>query len=1001
MLGNIRKRTFRMLKAVIGITMSASMICSNLVCAFAQSEYPYSSKYPTGIEDADISFFTEREINHPLDMNFESNEEIEFVKANSQNEQITLSEDAYEGKFAIDIKPTSTEKLLIKDTEYFSVGKNITSPVLYSVRKTNAKNSINISVNDKKITINGVTTPNAETTIMILDKNEEIAYIDQLAADKNGIFMFDFVLQNYGTYNLRIGNVGQEIFEQELTLKSETITDESIQVPESVDTKTNLLKLWIKPKYKAESISFYVTALVDGEEKQIVVFGDKDSDGVFKVSEDLALGKWQQITLDFLKLEEIPDSATVKDFYVSANQGSEWVIDSVTSSYRENSSSSVSLEQFATDNVIFNEEGEVVFSETTDGEYKNSSKVVTGSIDTNEMISGITVDSEFRKNTEFTPSGYTNDKISSYPIPTEDTTVFSGDYKKLFFKNKDDNNYIYCMDTSTLVCTKVLEISYDLKDASYTGDKIETSNGIYDTETGEHIPYFEHAREHYLSPSGDVFAARRGLEPDYYHQVYKYSDGSYNLFYTREWFNRRAAYTMSFSSNGEYFAVGDENYWTLYKNTENGCEYIDRASVVSSEYVQGTFISNDGTKLFVYDRDYEEQHIYDFVTGVHEELSDRYLSQAKDGRYLIKHETSKEVYYYLYDEVTGNEEKIYYESFGTRYCSDRNWFLDVVNYELRIVDHNMNTEHNKYLLSFDGKKTWYAYDGGKWILASSSPVPNIEEMRKNGMTKEEINIIPEEAYKKFYENGFEVYTLNFAIGMFGSTKDITPVVKSISVDTIANQPVDYIYSSKLFTFDKSDYNKINAMFPVEDFPKVSECYYLLYLGNEWLYTYKDGKVIKLDFTAESIAQQTEENWLKVKKSGLTVNEVRSIPQSILTELFLNSEFANTKFGVIAISKVKDDTTATYNVEVKLSADVRYITEDNYYLEISLSGAEKIIYTPEQITKTQIDDFLSWLDERQNGNGDIFYRIQTEEGQKFINYYNITNVNVYKNNDNLQ
>lgn len=934
-------------------------------------------------------------------MDFESNEEIEFVKANSQYGNISLSEDAYEGKFALDIKPTTNENILIKDTEYFSVGKNILSPVLYNARLADSKNEVDISVNDKEITITGISSPGREVTLIMLDKNEDIAYLNQMSADENGVFAFDFVLDSYGTYTLRIGNIAQEVFQKEVTLKSDTITDESIQVPETVETKTNLLKLWIKPKYKSECISFYVTALVDGEEKQVAVLGDKDSDGVFKVSEDLALGKWQQITLNLLNLAEIPDSASVKNLYISANEGSEWVIDSVTSGYREISSSTVSLEQFATDNIVCNADGELVFSETTDDEYKNSSKVTTGSIDTNEMISGITVDSEFRKNSKFTVSGYTNDKLSSYPIPTEDKTIFSGDYKKLFFKNKDDNNYIYSMDTSTFVCTKVLEISYDLETASYTGDKIKTSDGIYDTKTGERIPDFGRICTYYLSPSGDVFVITEGDTPDYYRQAYKYSDGTYKLFYRREWYEKRRAYTMSFSSNGDYFAVGDETYWTLYKNTKDGWEYLKKVSITESNHVDITFISNDGTKIFIYDDYYEERHKYDFVTGHHAVTTEKYLSQAKDGRYLVKHDTKKDSYYYLYDEVTGNEEEIYYESFGQNYCSDRNWFLGVEDYELQILDHNMNTEHNKYLLSFDGKKTWYAYDGGKWILASASPVPNIEEMRKNGMTKEEINSIAEEAYKKFYENGVEVYTLNFAIGMFGSTKDITPVVKSISLDTIANQPVDYIYSSKLFTFDKSDYNKINAMFPVEDFPKVSECYYLLYLGNEWLYTYKDGKVIKLDLTAESIAQEPEENWLKAKQSGLTVNEVRSIPQSILTELFLNSEFANTKFGIIAISKVKDDTTVTYNVEVKLSADVKYITEDNYYLEISLSGAEKITYTPQQITKSQIDDFLSWLDERQNGNGDIFYRINTEDGQKFINYFNITNVNVYKNNDNLQ
>ena len=168
MLRNTRKRTIRLLKAVMGITMSVAMICTNLACAFArEDEYPYSSSFPSGIEDADISVFTERQINYPLNTNFETNEEVDFVKSNSQNGQITLTEDSYEGKFALGIKPLTNDKILIKNTEYFTVGENISSVVSYGLR-SNSEDDIGIYVEDKEITIIGVADPNKEITLLVL-----------------------------------------------------------------------------------------------------------------------------------------------------------------------------------------------------------------------------------------------------------------------------------------------------------------------------------------------------------------------------------------------------------------------------------------------------------------------------------------------------------------------------------------------------------------------------------------------------------------------------------------------------------------------------------------------------------------------------------------------------------------------------------------------------------------------------------------------------------------
>ncbi|MBO5007561.1 MAG: hypothetical protein J6D26_01840 [Clostridia bacterium] len=1000
---NNEGRTCKLLKSVMGITMSAAILATNLTCAMAQgNEYPYSSDFPNGIEDADISVFTESEIEYPLNMSFETNEEIEFVKANSQEKQISLSEDAYEGRFALDVKPSSNEKLLVKKTGDFTVGETMVSPAVYSLRTTSA-DGISVSVDDKQLTVSGVADVNKEVSIILFDENSSIAYVDQINSGAEGIFEFNFMVGDYGTYTMKLGNVGSSAIEQTIVVDDntadDTITDTTIKVPATVDTKTNIVRLLIKPKYKAESISFYVTAVCGGKEKQLKILGDKDNDGVFKVPDDLALGKWQQITLDLLKLEEVPDSTVVKDFYISANEGSEWVIDSVESEYREINANEVDLEQFAKENVSYNADDGLSFSINSKSEtveYSANPIILTGDMELNKKINGIKVNNAYKKSND-NEAVYVDTNISQkISIDGMKNPIISNDGNKVFYNNTNDNEYIYCYDTQTEVSTKIMEVSKSVYQTTNNGDMIRISGAVYDLKTNTEI-LLSDARTYELSPHGDIYA----LVGSKNCEVYKYVDNTFKKVYSYYVSDSYSYTTITCNKYNDLFIIKkDGNTLVLMKNTAEGCVLIKEIELPSDDFKRTLNLifkfSADGTQLFINDDTIGDKlyySIYDISSGsiISSSDCDGMLRVLSDGRIIFDE--------YILDLISGEKEYHNYNLPSVyAYSQERNQIICVEGTTITTIDLNMNTEHNKYLLSFDGKKTWYAYDGGRWVVASVSAEPTLAEMKKSGMTKEEINAIPEEAYAKLYENGNEIYTLNFAIGMFGTTEYITPVVKSITVNTIANQPVDSIYSSKLFTFNKAEYNKVSGVFPVEDFPKVSECYYLLYLGNDWLYTYKDGAVKKLDTSVDKLMEDVNTSWIDIKQAGLNASELRSIPESVLTELFVNEKFANEKFGVIAVSKIKDDSTMDYGVEIKLSAETKYIAEDGYVLEISLNGAEKVVYTPADITKAQIDDFLAWLDERQNGGGNIFYRMQTENNQNFINYYNITNVNVYKESD---
>lgn len=224
----------------------------------------------------------------------------------------------------------------------------------------------------------------------------------------------------------------------------------------------------------------------------------------------------------------------------------------------------------------------------------------------------------------------------------------------------------------------------------------------------------------------------------------------------------------------------------------------------------------------------------------------------------------------------------------------------------------------------------------------------------------------------------------------------TPVVESINVKTYREQEDNTLYASRILRYSKDEYSDISTIFPVEDFPGNAECYYLFFIGNEWLYSYKNGKIVKVVETAPELLEDMKENWLSIKQNGMTQKELRSVPADDLNKLMLNPDYANSEFGIIYVLKTDDVSTQDYQVQFKLKLNKKYFGgNENLTLKIALSGSEEKLFTPEDITTEEIEKFMSWISNRQNGKGSIFYQINTKTGFYFLNYFMITGVDVLK------
>jgi len=457
------------------------------------------------------------------------------------------------------------------------------------------------------------------------------------------------------------------------------------------------------------------------------------------------------------------------------------------------------------------------------------------------------------------------------------------------------------------------------------------------------------------------------------------------------------------STAGAYFAhdfdvTGEYLLWTfnkavkLFKNT-NGIwnesksftvSYSNNKAVLSND-ISTAYISVGGTSIYVVDLN---------TQTCTELLSGDIFDMTDDNMLLF----SENKYYTLYNPVTAEKYKLFNNQFecdSITYNPETNMVTGIMS-NSRVIYHRFTSDEPqaKYALSFDGRKSWYAYTGGRWQTVSNNTIPTGEELKLAGMTASAVNSIPASAFEKLYNNDTDVLTVDVAVYMYSDSSKRTPAISNIVVETIENGDSDGVYGIHIQKYSKNDYRKITSLFPIENFGSNAECYYLLYLGNDWLYTYKDNEIVKVSQPGNVLLSDMSESWLRFKQYGMTAKELRSVPGDVLSELFVNDDYANTEFGVIYVVKTKNEDTSKFDVDFRLGSSSNFITDTDIVVELTMSGGEVKVIDSSEFSATDIEDFLSWIEARQNGNGEIFYRLKNATTQHFINYYMINSISVY-------
>lgn len=418
---------------------------------------------------------------------------------------------------------------------------------------------------------------------------------------------------------------------------------------------------------------------------------------------------------------------------------------------------------------------------------------------------------------------------------------------------------------------------------------------------------------------------------------------------------------------------------------------VSSYSTLSGSFSNVTSIlcaSNDGSEVYVnYNGTYCS---YNIKSGVIRPLTSGISSMIPldNGRFFANGQ-------YIYNPSTSEKVDITPPNAASLLAVDnagKTLIYQSTDYNINVKNLNSADSVNKYLLSFDGKNTWYSYVNGTWTKVSSDKTPADSVFAQYGMTSDKVNALSKSDFAKLYSNGTEIYSVDVAVYFNSVNSNYSPSINSIKIITDASSYGDSAsdITNPLFTAKKTDFagsgwRTINKIYPVEIAPSKADMIYFFYANGK--YMYYDGTAWHTEATNEisNMISDVGTNWVNLKLIGMTADTMRAIPKDVLT-----SQFAGIDFSVVYCMRVYDTSTKGYLSNITADYNAKLFSSNTLTLSITyVNGSTQQI---SGLTSTQIQDFMDWLTTHTSKSPALF-SFTVGSMYYYIIYNSITNVSV--------
>ncbi|HCC07036.1 MAG TPA: hypothetical protein DEP72_02555 [Clostridiales bacterium] len=610
----------------------------------------------------------------------------------------------------------------------------------------------------------------------------------------------------------------------------------------------------------------------------------------------------------------------------------------------------------------------------------------------NEKITQMTINSDYE---DISGNATTvNSKFNYLNTNTIKPTVFdmSGDGNKIYYANPDDSNKLYLLDIITRNKKMISnQTNITTIKTNYTGNVVAY---LQETPTKALFKYDTTLTESTVGTAGTNIGKNFKVNDD--GRVIYQVDTTINSYNTLTGY----VFDVSRVGNKTYYVVDNNGVKELHMN-QSGTTVL--VTTISAN-VLNIFTNKVGDKVYYTTANDADVDVYCYDTilkSARKLIIDKTLKSViksvLDNNNLIIQDINYN--YYVYDIINDTLTSIRQSDAINPTTSEIFYFsIDAIGEKLAYASANGITslylngtkKLDRYLLSFDGKNTWYTFKNGVWTIASYGVSPSTTDITIKGMTDTELNSITKDNFTDLYNVYPTITSLNVAAYFATFDTSTTPVINAISIKTrtkgIYENPTADLHTIKKIDFDGTNWRKINKIYPVEVMQKDSDIYYFIKVDGKYCYYYDTDWQEETDTEIADMLGDIKTNWIDITKLSMTADKIRAIPADKLT-----SKLANKSFSVEYVLKANDESTKNYSSNIKVDYVEDQFANTNIILKVIFSDGNTKEFIG--LTDTEIEDFMEWVDKRQYNMGVVFKKIRTGTTYDFVNYYMIRQVTV--------